>query len=274
MTTSTDLLALTRAVSPTIDRCVLTHQPRQPIDVALAERQHRAYEDRLSALGVTVIRVPAAPDLPDAVFVEDTAVVVDELAVLAAPGVRSRQAEVESVGAGLARYRPLRRIKAPGTLDGGDVLRIDRSLFVGLSARTNRQGVDQLARLLAPHGYAVCPVALDGCLHLKTACTYLGRGTLLANPEWADLAPFHDFAVIAVPASEPGAANALAVADRVLLPASFALTGRLLERHGFRVERLDVSELQKAEAGLTCCSILFRDHGGDSAMRDGDRGLA
>lgn len=215
-----------------------------------------AYQDCLRRFGLQIVALPPEPDMPDAVFVEDTMVVVDEVGVLARPGLPSRQAEVASVAPVLERYRPLRRIVAPGTLEGGDVLRIDRTIYVGLSRRTNREGLSQVAGFLAPWGYRVQPVEVPGCLHLKTACTYLGQKTLLANPTWIDCAPFKGLRMLEVPEEEPDAANALLLGAVLLLPASFPRTRAMLRDEGFRVETVDVSELQKAEAGLTCCSVI------------------
>ncbi|MFW6202405.1 MAG: dimethylargininase, partial [Gemmatimonadota bacterium] len=173
------LIALTRAVSPAITRCELTHLARRPIDVERAETQHAACEAVLERAGCRVVRVPPAPAPPDAVFVEDTAVVLDEVAIVARPGAASRRPEVEAVADALRPYRPIRRVREPGTLDGGDVLRIDRMLYVGRSARTNAEGRRQLAEIAGEHDYAVMPVELRGCLHLKTAATAVAARTLL-----------------------------------------------------------------------------------------------
>lgn len=251
------LIALTRAVSPSINACELTFHEQQPIDVARAAEQHHAYEDCLRSLGAEVIRLPDEPDLPDAVFVEDTAVVVDEVAVIPVMGAASRRPETKSVAAALAAYRPLRHLEAPATLDGGDVLRVGRRLFVGLTSRTNQAGIAQLAAHLAPFGYQVEAVEVTGCLHLKSACTTVGNNTLLINRAWIDVAPFAGFDLIDVPASEPGAANVLLIGETLIVPSAFPQTIALLEARGFKVCPVDVSEFQKAEGGVTCKSILF-----------------
>lgn len=253
------LTALTRAPGPSIVDCALSFRPREAIDARRAVEQHRGYEGYLRGRGVRVVALDAAADLPDAVFVEDAAVVVDEVAVLARPRLEARRREVESVAAALAPYRRLERLAAPASLEGGDVLRVGRALYVGLSRRTDAGGVAGLARALAPFGYQVRPVAVTGCLHLKTAVTSIGPGTLLANRAWVDMAPFAGFDVVDVPASEPDAANVLVIGEDILLPASFPRTRDLLRGRGLRVHTLDISELQKAEAGLTCCSIVFDD---------------
>jgi dimethylargininase len=190
--------AITRAVSWSIDRCELGYLERQPIDYRRASEQHDRYEAALAELGLSVVALEAEHDLPDAVFVEDTAVVVDEVAVLARPGAASRRPEVESVARALARYRPLAWIREPGTLDGGDVMHAGRALFVGASSRTNAEGIRQLAQHLNPLGYAVVPVEIRDCLHMKSACCYLGGQTVLANRAWVNTAPFRDFRIVDV----------------------------------------------------------------------------
>jgi len=251
------MIALTRAVGPRIVECALSYRPREAIDLRLAMEQHGGYEDYLRSRGVRVVALPAEADLPDSVFVEDTAVVVDEAAVMTRPGLEARRREVDSVAAALAPYRRLESLAAPATLEGGDCLRIGRAFYVGLSRRTNAAGVAGLARILEPLGYTVRPVPVVGCLHLKTAVTYLGGNTVLANRSWVDMAPFAAYDVVDAPVTEPDAANALTIGEEVLLPASFPVTAALLEARGFRVRAIDMSELQKAEAGLTCCSVLF-----------------
>jgi dimethylargininase len=249
-------IALVREVSPTIDRCELTHSAREPIDPARAAAQHRAYAAALERLGCELHWVAPEPELPDAVFVEDTAVVVDELAVVTRPGAPSRRPETASVAAALAPWRAVAAIDAPGTLDGGDVLRIGRTIYVGRSSRTTDDGIAQLARHLGRFGYAVQAVTTDGCLHLKSAVTEVADGTVLANPAWIDPGVFSG-QVIAVDPEEPHAANALRVGGAVILAAAWWRTRARLERCGIRVVPVDVSELAKAEAGVTCCSVIL-----------------
>jgi dimethylargininase len=251
------ITAIVRPPSAAIARCELTYLEREPIDVQRALAQHAAYVQCLRDLGVRLIELPAEPALPDATFVEDTAVVVDEVAFLTLPGAPSRRGEVESVAAALAPYRALRRMALPATLDGGDVLRIERTFYVGLGGRSNEEGVAQLRDALAPFGYDVRGVPVTGCLHLKTACTYLEHGLLLANPAWIDPSLLGGVEVLAVPPDEPYAANALTIGGATLLPSAFPRTRSLLECRGLSVVPVEVSELQKAEAGVTCQSILF-----------------
>jgi dimethylargininase len=251
------LLALTRAVPPSIVRCELTHLARDPIDVARATAQHAAYVDTLARLGCTVERLPDESDNPDSVFVEDTAVVFDELAVIARPGAESRRAETGSVATALERYRDLACIKSPGTLDGGDVMRAGQRIYVGLSGRTNADGARQLADLLAPHGYGVSAIDVRGCLHLKSAVSVVADDTILINPRWADVAHFRGFRRVDVHPDEPFAANVLSVDETLVCPAAAPRTRERLGAQGFAVESVDVSELAKAEGGVTCCSLIF-----------------
>lgn len=253
------LTAITRGVSPAIMNCELTFLERQPIDLAKAQQQHRAYEHLLEKAGARVISLPAEPTLPDSMFVEDPAIVLDEIAVILPLGTPTRRAEVVSLAHALKKFRQLEHVNLPATLEGGDVLRIGRKLFVGLSRRSNSEGVRQLTAVVAPFGYEVIAVGVTGCLHLKSAVTYLGRNMVLANRDWFDAVPFAGFDWIDVDPQEPHAANALALGVAVIFPASFPSTRARIEKHGFRVTPLDISELQKAESGLTCSSLLFED---------------
>jgi dimethylargininase len=254
----TMFVALTRGVSPRLADCELTYLPSQPIDVAKAEVEHRAYEECLTSLGVRVISLPASAALPDSVFIEDVAVVLDEIAVMTRPGAESRRAELLGVAPKLEQFRQLVYISAPATLDGGDVLHVDRTLFAGLSRRTDQAGIDQLRAIVEPFGYQVKEVSVTGCLHLKTGVTYLGRNEILINREWVDAQAFDGFELIDVPEAEPMAANTLTIGETLLLPDSFPQTRALLEARNYNVRVLDISELQKAEAGLTCSSLIIK----------------
>src|SRR6266581_3324177 len=251
------LTAITRAVSPAIVHCELSFIDRKPIDLAVAQKQHHAYENLLGKLGARVISLPAEPALPDSMFVEDPAIVLDELAVILPLGTETRRREAQSLAHALARFRKLEYVSIPGTLEGGDVLRIGRKLFVGLTKRSNAEGIGQLAAILAPYDYEVIAVPVSGCLHLKSAVTHLGGNTLLANRAWFDTVPLAEYDCIDVDPAEPHAANALALSGTIIFPASFPRTRARIEAHGFRVIPLDISELQKAESGLTCSSLLF-----------------
>ena len=252
-------VAITRGISRNLDRCELTHLEQEPIDLARARAQHREYEAALARLGCRVVSLEGEPEMPDCVFVEDTAVVLDEVAVLTRPGAPSRRPETPAVRAALGAYRPTVEIEAPATLDGGDVLAAGRTLFVGLSSRTGREAIEQLARLVEEHGYRVVAVELDGCLHLKSAVTEAATGTLLVQPRWVDRASFDGWELIEVDPSEPHAANVLRIGDTVLCASGHPRTAERLRNHGLKVVAVDQSELAKAEGGLTCCSLIFEE---------------
>jgi dimethylargininase len=250
------MVALTRAVPPSIDRCELTHLARTRIDYARAVAEHESYERCLERLGCRIQRLADAPDLPDSVFVEDAAIVFDRIAVIARPGAESRRAEIESVADAVRVYRPLARIEPPGTLDGGDVLATAQSVFVGASGRTNEDGARQLARILAPLGLRVTPVDVRGCLHLKSAVTLAGPSMLLLNPDWIDRAHFSGFDLVEIDPGEPFAANVLRAGDTVVCAAEHPRTRARLNMRGLRTVIVPAGELAKAEGGLTCGSIL------------------
>jgi dimethylargininase len=250
-------IALTRAVSRMLSECEVTYVERSPIDVARAAAQHDAYCRVLAAHGLTVLRLPAQDEMPDAVFVEDPVIVLDEVAIALMSGAASRRAEAESILPILRLFRPIETLRLPGTVDGGDVVRIDRTLFIGRSSRSNSEGIRQLGELVTAHGYRVVPVPMQGCLHLKSGCTWVGDGRVLINPAYVDASSFQLYSPICVPAAEPAAADVLRLGDAVLMPDTFPLTAALLKREGYAVETVDVSEFQKAEAGVTCLSVIF-----------------
>jgi dimethylargininase len=251
------LKAVTREISTGMNRCELSYLDRVEIDIVQASDQHRQYETCLRAMGAEVISLPAEPDLPDSVFVEDPAVVVDEVAIMTRPGAESRRREGDSLAQTLAQFRPLRRMEAPATLEGGDVMRAGKTLYVGASARTNPAGIAQLAEELKPYGYAVKAVEVRGCLHLKSGCCYLGEGIVLANRAWADMAAFEGMRIVEVAPGEPWAANVLTVGPDALMPAGFPATAEIVQGLGWNVRTVDISELRKAEAGVTCSSLIF-----------------
>jgi dimethylargininase len=255
------MLAFTREVSPAIGECELAHLVRQPIDFDAAVRQHESYERCLTDLGCRVCRLPGGRELSDGVFIEDTAVVLDELAVIARPGAVSRRLETAAVAEALRAHRPLVTIEAPGTLDGGDVLRVERSIYVGLSSRSNAEGIRQLARHLAPFGYGVCVVEVSMALHLKSAATQVADRTLLINGDWVQPEAFAGLDLIAVDPAEPFGGNALRIGGTVVYPSTFPRTRSALEARGIAVRAVDASELAKAEGGVTCCSLLLREEG-------------
>ncbi len=249
---------MTREISASIVNCELTHVVRSHIDLALARRQHADYERCLATLGCSIVRLDAGEDMPDSVFVEDTAVVFDEVAVIGRPGAASRRGETSAVESALATYRPLVHVDEPGTIDGGDVLVAGRRVFVGLSRRTNRSAFEQLTRFVRPFGYQVRAVPVRECLHLKSAVTCVGNDLILVNANWVDLAAFDGFDAVVVDPMEPWGANALRVGDAVVYPRAFPLTRQRLEDRGVVVHTIDADELAKAEGAVTCCSLIFR----------------
>lgn len=250
-------IAITRAVSRSLEHCELSHLPRRRIDVDLARRQHAAYEQALRDAGCEVRQLAEQPEQPDAVFVEDTAIVLDEVAVLTRPGAASRRGEVASMAAALAGRREVVHIDAPGTLDGGDVLKLGRVLYVGSTPRSNADGIARLRRRVAPFGYRVEAVPVHGCLHLKSAVTQVAPDRLLVNPAWVDAGCLAGWVAIEVDAAEPQAANALLVGPTVIYPASCPRTAARLRASGIDVRCIDMSETEKAEGGVTCCSVVF-----------------
>jgi dimethylargininase len=248
------LHALTRLPSPALPRCELTHIAREPIDLARAEAQHAAYRAALEKAGARVSLLPALADYPDSCFVEDTAVLLPELVIRTRPGAPPRQGEVALIAAHLPADRPHITIAAPGTLDGGDVLVVGHDIFIGLTARSNAEAVAQVAQATAPHGYRTVGVPLAGALHLKTAASALPDGRVLVNTDWLDPAIFARPHVASVP-GEPFAANSLTVGQTLFHAAGTATAARLADA-GFNVIQLDISEFAKAEAGLTCLSLV------------------
>jgi dimethylargininase len=251
-------IAYTRAVPATITTCQLTHVAREPIDIDEARRQHDRYEEALRTAGLEVRRLVPRDDLADCVFVEDTAVVFDEVAVLTRPGAASRRGEVDGVREALAHHRTLAVIEAPATLDGGDVLVLDREVFVGLTPRSTISGMQQLRSLLSPFGYNVRGVPVRGCLHLKSAVTRAGERTVVVNPSWIDPDNFGGWDVLAVDPREPFAANVLWLGERTIVAEDFPRTNDRLARIAGGLLPVPAGELAKAEGGVTCCSLLLR----------------
>ncbi len=251
-------LAITRQVSRSIVNCELTHLARTPIDVERARRQHEQYEKALKQLGAAVLSLPEEPDLPDAVFVEDTALVLDECAVILRPGAESRRAETESIERVLSPYRRLFHIEAPARVDGGDILRLGHDLYLGITTRSDAEAAGQLQELLGPSGYSIRPVTVTGCLHLKSAATQVAPNTLLVNPKWVDKSHFRGVKFIEIDASEPYAANAVLLGDAIIYSASYPGTRKRLEAAGVKLATVEADELAKAEGAVTCCSLILQ----------------
>jgi dimethylargininase len=245
-------IAFTRAVSPRLAECETTRSER--VDVALAVAQHAAYERALAAAGLEVRRLAALDDFPDAVFVEDTALLLGDHAVILRPGAASRAGETESTAERLARGFTVHRLNS-GHVDGGDVLRIGRRLHVGLSSRTDRAGLRALAEAAAPLGYEVVPVPVAGGLHLKSAATCVA-GLLVHNPDWVSASHFTGVEPVAVAAGEAYGGNVLLADATLLAAADSPRTAEALAARGFDVVTLDISEMRKADAALTCMSLI------------------
>jgi len=252
--------AYTRQLSARIGECELSYVEREPINVALARDQHAAYERTLLQCGLELHRLPALPDSPDGVFVEDLAVLLGEHALLARPATAARVAEGASAAQVLGADFALEPLAA-GTLDGGDVLRIEKTLYIGHSARTDAAGAQSLSVWAKRLGYSAQVIPVQGCLHLKTAVTYAGvdaRGDalLIANAAWVDLNLFGDLEILRVAAEEPFAANTLRLGPQLLVAAGQPRLSEALRQRGFDIRELALSELQKAEGGVTCLSLI------------------
>ena len=252
------LLAITRDVSPRFNECEITHIDRSPIDVKVAQAQHDAYVQALKELGCAVLELPAEAHLPDSVFVEDTAVILPEVALITRPGADSRKPETESIIPILRPYRELVFIESPATVDGGDVLVMGKNIYVGMSTRSNQMAVDQMNNLLGKYGYKVQSVELHDCLHLKTAVTRVEDKTLLINRRWVDVENFEGYELIDVDESEPFAANCLPVGDAIIFHVEFPRTAAKLEAHGYKLKPVVADELAKAEGAVTCCSLILK----------------
>ena len=250
-------IAITRSLSPRLADCELTHLNRSSIDIPKARGQHHSYERALETMGYQILRLPDLPDQPDGVFVEDTAFVLPELAIIARQGAESRRPETATMAHVLKKYRGLKTIEAPGTLDGGDVLVLGKTIYIGNSGRTNHEAFLQVNNITRPMGYKVISVPVTGCLHLKTAVSPLENDLILVNPEWLDPAIFEGSHSISVHPSEPFGANVMRKDNHALTATAFPHTAELLQKRGYDLLTVDQSELAKAEAGLTCSSVIL-----------------
>ena len=250
-------IAITRKVSPRFNECEITHIDRTPINVDIARAQHDEYVKALAALECKVIELEEEPDLPDSVFVEDTAFILPEAAVITRPGADSRKPEVESIIPALAPHRKIIQVTSPASVDGGDVLVLGKNIYIGLSTRSNIEAVNQLNASLQEYGYMVQGVDLTDCLHLKTAVTRVDDNTLLINKNWVDSNLFPGYDLIEVDASEPFAANCLPIHDKIIYPTTFPNTQKKLEARGFQIINVNLAELAKAEGAVTCCSLII-----------------
>jgi dimethylargininase len=248
--------AITRKPGKNFGDGITTANLRSP-SYDLVVDQHKVYVAALRSAGMEVIVLDALPDYPDAYFVEDTAVVTPQVAVITNPGADARKGEVNSIDPVLSRYRKIGRIRAPGSLDGGDVFMAAEHYFIGISERTNTEGAEQLGHILEQSGYQWTPIPVTGGLHLKSGVNYIGKNTLLVSREFAARGEFDEYAKIVLDDDEEIAANTLWVNDTLLMPEGFPKTKERLEILGLPIIELDVSEAQKMDGGLTCMSIRF-----------------
>jgi len=252
-------IAITREISPRFNDCEITHIERTPINLDVAREQHQGYVNTLKQLGCNVMELPAEADLPDSVFVEDTAFILPEVAVITRPGADSRKPETESIIQVLSPYKKLIRVHEPATVDGGDVLIMEKNIYVGLSTRSNQEAIEQLNKLLGNYEYTVMGVQLHDCLHLKSAVSRVDDGTLLINKNWVDMHCFEKYERIEVDPSEPYAANCLPIGDSIIYPTSFPKTRAKLEERSYKIVSVEVDELAKAEGAVTCCSLIIEN---------------
>jgi dimethylargininase len=251
--------ALVRGVASTFAECVVGRPPEPPLDVPTARLQHAAYVRRLEAGGFSVRFVPPDDDHPDCCFIEDTAVVVDDVALLTRPGHPSRVGELAAVGAALRRLLAVEEMPASARLDGGDVLQVGARVFVGVGARTNRGGMEAVARLAEERGRSVVAVEPRGVLHLKSAATALDDDTVLVHRPALPAGVFDGLRLLEVPSDESGAANVVRLADGSILMASgHDRTAEVVSDAGYRVVTVDVGEFARADGGLTCLSLRLR----------------
>lgn len=251
--------AITRGVSKNIARCELTYRSREEIDYPKAANQLEQYCELLRRWNVHLMTIPGSDSYPDSCFVQDTAIVLDEVCIIASMGATARRGEVSEVERLITPLRKIRRILQPATLDGGDVVQIGKRLFVGLSRRSNARGISALGGIVEPLGYTVVPVAVNGGLHLTTGCGVINDETVLLNPRWLDADAFKGLRQLHVAEAEPWAANTIRIKESVCLEEGASRTIDLVQPYAGNIETLDISEFRKAEGSLSCLSLIFRE---------------
>jgi len=257
---SSNLVAITNTPSPLLYLGVRTFADEAAVEYAIALREHEQYRDALQRCGCRVVSLDVNRDHPDSVFVEDTALVLDEIAIMMSPGAASRRDEPRAIEPTLREYRHVVRVEPPAMIDGGDIVRHGRRLYAGGSQRTNPAGISALSALSREYGYEVTSIPVFGCLHLKSACSALPDGRFLVNADWIDVSPLPSERLLQVPASEPWAGDVLVIGERVVVSDAFPETIELLERQGWEVVPVSVSEFAKVEGGVTCLSLVFDEH--------------
>lgn len=250
--------AITRGVSLNLQACELTYRVREKINYGKAVLQLEHYCELLRRWNVNLVAIPSNQHFPDCCFVQDTAIVLDEICVIASMGATRRRGETSEVEKAISRFRPIERILLPATLDGGDVVQVDHQLFVGLSSRTNGRGIEALCRIAEPLGYTVVTVMVNGGLHLTTGCGVVNDETILLNPRWLDSRAFKGLRQLHVSEDEPWAANTIRINEMVCLEQGAPRTIDLVQPYAGRIETLDISEFRKAEGSLSCLSLIFR----------------
>lgn len=252
-----DKFAIVRAIPNTYQDCVTIAPDKPVINVELAKQQHTDYCKTLEQLGLQLIRIDADDALPDCCFTEDIAIIFGDVAIITSPGTVSRVAETVEMEKVLTPLKNIHHLSSPATIDGGDVLKIDQKIFIGISSRTNEEAIKQVAAIINPKGYEVIGVKIWDTLHLKSVCTYVGKGCILLEEGHFDEKIFSQYDIIIVPEEEAYAANCLVVNGKVLLPKGFPKTKPLIEAKGFSVIEMEMSEIEKADGALTCLSIIF-----------------
>lgn len=246
--------AVVREPGAQFTRCISSHPLHHTVNIARAQTQHTEYVSTLAELGLEVIRLPRDNTYPDSCFVEDTAVIHSGKALITRLAKKSRRGEEDAVEELLQQYLPVERIIAPGTLEGGDVIRLPTRIICGISQRTNRTGVDQMQTYF---GIPVDTISDPQLIHLKSHVTYLKNNIMLTTHSYIDHPALSDFKVLIIPENEQYAANTLTIDDTVLMPAGYPQTHQLIKDTGFEVITLNMSEIAKCDGALTCLSLLF-----------------
>lgn len=249
--------AIIRGVPNTYEKCITSRTFENKIHAELAREQHMQYCEILEQLGLTLIIIQPDDRFPDCCFVEDPAIVIGEIAILSRMGAKSRIGEEIQVGNTLSKYKEVHQIKPPGTIDGGDVLRIDEKVYIGLSERTNHFAIQQVHTIISDYGYRVIPVKIRNILHLKSACTYIGNNYIVMFPGHFDDRIFSEYDKIIIGEREAHSANCLSVNGKVLVQKGYPHTKSLIENEGFETVEIEISEFRKGGGSLTCLSIIF-----------------
>ena len=249
--------AIARKPGPNFAQGITTAVNEESPKYETLVNQHKEYISTLKSIGLEVILLNALPDHPDAYFVEDTAVVATDVAVITNPGADARKGEEETIAPVLAQYRKTEKIRPPGTVDGGDILQVGKHFFIGVSERTNHEGAGQLSHILKRYGYTCTIVAVGEGLHFKSSVNYVGQNTLLVTEDFSENAQFEGYDTIVVDSIESYAANTLFINDHLLVPRGYPDTRKKLEMLNFKIIELDTSEVRKMDGGLTCMSLRF-----------------